>query len=153
LQPETDGVLIDNFENILANDQQLILDHFSKYSGLRNGFVALNTAFTRDGVVIAVPEGLSIENPVHILNINGEGSDNIISQPRNLVILGRNSNAKLIESYHSISSSSNFSNVVTEIVMEENSYLEHYKIQDENTNSFHINWTQVEQKGGSNFTT
>jgi len=153
LQPEAEGVLIDSFENALISKQQLITDHFSKYAELRNGFIALNTAFARDGVVIVVPEEMNIENPVHILNISGEGSNNVIAQPRNLVLLGKNSHAKFIESYHSISGSPNFSNVVTEIVIGENSYLEHYKIQEENTASFHINWTQVEQKNGSNFTT
>lgn len=147
-----EGVIIDSLANIIKTRPELVLKHFSKYAAIENGFVALSTAFAADGVMINVPDNKAIEDPVHILNLIGHERDHILSQPRNLIVMGKNSHLKIIESYHSISESVNFTNVVTEIVSGENSYVELYKIQSENNESFHINRTQVEQQKNSNFT-
>lgn len=150
------GVRIESFQNILKNEPDFILQHFSKYAMLENGFVALNTAFASDGVVIHVPDNTAVENYIHILNLTGTNDENdnehILSQPRNLVIAGKNSRVKIIESYHSISGGVNLANVVNEIVCGENSHIELTRLQDENLNSFHINKTQTLQQKGSTFT-
>ncbi len=153
LLPQAEGIIIDSFANAAKNSPELISKHFSKYAKLENGFVALNTAFAEDGIVINVPDNKIVADPVHIINLTGNGSENVLSQPRNLIMMGKNAHIKLVESYHSISESINFTNVVTEIVSGENSYIELYKIQDENISSFHVNSTQVEQVKHSNFTT
>jgi Fe-S cluster assembly protein SufD len=152
LLPQAKGVTVDSFSNVLKNNPDFISEYFSRYAKIENGFVALNTAFAQDGIVINVPDNKIIEDPIHILNFTGNDGENALAQPRNLIVLGKGSQVKLVESYHSIGESANLTNVVTEIISGENSYLELYKIQDENTASFHINMTQVEQKKNSNFT-
>src|SRR5438552_6663948 len=144
-------ITIDSLSNVIKSHPEILSEHFAKYTKTDNGFIALNTAFAQDGFVIIITDNVNIKEPIHILNIAGDSDKHILSQPRNLVITGKNSSVKIIETYHSISDNANFSNVVTEVVTGENSHAELFKIQDENMNSFHINRTQVEQKKNSTF--
>lgn len=152
IQNHAEGITIESLADIIKSQPEILSEHFAKYTKTDNGFIALNTAFAQDGFVIIIPDNVNIEEPVHILNIAGDSDKHVLSQPRNLVITGKNSSIKIIETYHSISDNANFSNVVTEVVTGENSHAELFKIQDENMNSFHINRTQVEQKKNSTFT-
>lgn len=147
------GVIIASLAEMLKSNPGMVLKYLGKYVQLENGFTALNTAFTIDGVFIYVPDNTVIDKQVHIMNVTGSGTDNVLSQPRNLVITGKNSVLRLIESYNSISGSANFTNVISEVVLAENSNVEIYRIQDENISNFHINRTQVEQQRNSVFST
>ncbi|MCI0449856.1 MAG: Fe-S cluster assembly protein SufD [Chlorobi bacterium] len=149
---ESNGVRIESFRNLLRIEPDFILEHFAKYAQLENGFVAFNTAFADDGAVIYVPDNTIIDNCIHILNVITAEAENILSQPRNLIVAGRNSKIKIIEGYHSISENVSLTNVVNEIIIGESAEVELYRIQNENLNSFHINRTQAEQKKGSVFT-
>jgi Fe-S cluster assembly protein SufD len=146
------GVKIGSLAEWIKKEPELVLKHFSKYARIQSGFALLNTAFTVDGAFIYVPDNVIINEPIHILNLHGQNGSKVLSQPRNLVITGKNVQAKFIETYNSISSETNFSNIVTEIVAGENSNIEWYKIQDENLDSYHVTLTQTEQKRGSVFT-
>jgi len=146
------GVRIESFYNLLKNEPDFILEHFAKYAPLENGFVALNTAFANDGVVIYIPDNAIVKDYIHILNLIGADSENVLSQPRNLIVAGKNSQVKIIESYHSISESVNLTNAVNEVIVGEGANVVLYRLQNENLNSFHINRTQIEQKKNSTFT-
>jgi Fe-S cluster assembly protein SufD len=149
-QPE--GVKIESFRNMVLNDPELLMKYFGKYAALDNGFVALNTAFAFDGTVIYVPDGAIIEDYIHILNLSGAEGENVLSQPRNLVITGSNSKVRIIESYHSMADNENLTNVVNEVIVGENADVEIYKLQNESMKSFHVNRTQAYQNRGSVFT-
>ena len=146
------GIKIGSLADWIKRDPELVLQHFSKYAKMPSGFASLNTAFTVDGTFVYIPDNVVVKEPIHILNLHGEENSKILSQPRNLVVTGKHVQAKFIETYNSISSEPNFSNIVTEIVAGENSNIEWYKIQDENLSSYQVTLTQTEQKRGSVFT-
>jgi Fe-S cluster assembly protein SufD len=146
------GVKIAGLESMLKNSPELINKYFANYAKLNNGFTALNTAFAKDGAFIYIPDNVTVIDPIHIISINGNTDENILSQPRNLIIAGKNSKVTIIETYNSITDKVHFTNVVTEVIAGENSNIEMYKIQDENLSSFHVSLTQVEQKKNSVFT-
>ena len=147
-----EGVIIESFSNVLKNDPGIILEHFGKYAKLDNGFIALNTAFAGDGVVIKIPDNTVIKDYIHIINLTGSKNENVLSQPRNLIVTGKNSQVKIIESYHSLPGNENLTNVVNEVIAGENSDVEIYRLQHENTGSFHVNHTQAYQQKNSVFT-
>ncbi len=147
-----EGVKVTSLANAIRNNSGLVQKHFGKYVKLENGFLALNSAFTLDGLFVYVPDNTVLDKQVHILNLVTGSSENILSQPRNLIITGKNSNLRLIETYNSVIETTSLTNVITEIVINENSHVELYKIQSESTGSFHINRTQAEQKSGSELT-
>jgi Fe-S cluster assembly protein SufD len=99
-------------------------------------FAALNTAFLLDGVYIELADNAVLETPIHIVHIaEGEGTP-VMLHPRLLLNVGRNAQGQVIESY--IGHGQYFTNVVTEVVCEENSSLKHLKIQKESPQAFHI---------------
>jgi Fe-S cluster assembly protein SufD len=146
------GVKIGSLAYWIKHEPELILRHFSKCTKIPNGFAALNTAFTVDGIFIYIPDNVVIKEPIHIMNLNGSNGAKILSQPRNLIVAGKNTQAKIVETYNSISNETNFSNIVTEVSVGERSNIEMYRIQDENLNSYLITLTQAVQKRGSVFT-
>jgi Fe-S cluster assembly protein SufD len=116
------------------------------------GFAALNSAFSFDGVIIKIPDNSIIEDPVHLLFLSGDDESNLLIQPRNNIILGKNCQLKIIESYNGLFDNTYLFNGVTNIVLGENSNLDYYKIQNEAGASFHINKTQVLEQRSATFT-
>src|SRR5690606_32969750 len=67
-------------------------------------------------------------------------------QTRNLYILEQNAEAEIIESFITLDGAAfNLNNKVTEIVLEENSKLQHYYLQLASNHSHYINHTEVYQ--------
>jgi Fe-S cluster assembly protein SufD len=146
------GVKIGGLDNKIKNSSGLINKYFSKYAKLNNGFAALNTAFANDGAFIFIPDDVTLNDPIHILNLAGNSQEHVLAQPRNLIVAGKNSKIKIIESYNSLDDKAHFTNVVTEVSAGENSNIDLYRIQDENMSSFQVSLTQVEQQRHSIFT-
>jgi Fe-S cluster assembly protein SufD len=68
-----------------------------------------------------------------------------------LIIAGSDSQVSIIEDYLALGIASYFTNAVTEIVAGDNSVIEHYKLQAENEEAFHIATIQVRQARSSSF--
>jgi len=128
--------------------------HYAKTADINSdAFIALNTAMASDGVFIHIQKNTIIQKPIHIIHISG-AQENLIINPRNLIVVEQNAQAKIIESYETTDSTAKiFSNALTEIVVDENSIVDHYKIQDENQFGYLLNTTQVIQKKQSVFST
>ncbi len=67
------------------------------------------------------------------------------------MVADENSQAHVIESYVSLGGGSYFSNAVTEVVLGQNASIEHYKLQEESTNAFHVATLQTHQGRDSRF--
>lgn len=152
LLPQAEKIVVSSLKDMLKNDPGFAEKYIARYAGIENGFASLNTAFAADGAVITIPDGFVLEDPVHILYLNGSESEEILSQPRNFILMGKNSQAKIIESYHSVSDKAYLVNSVTEILLEEYAVLHYYKLQNESNKAFNITKTQVQQRRSSTFT-
>jgi Fe-S cluster assembly protein SufD len=123
-----------------------INDHFSTYARIeKDAFIALNTAFSKHGAFIKVEDNHTIEKPVLIYNIS-EGTDNSVSYPRNLILVGRNSKATVVDFFISSKNQKTLTNAVTEAHVQKNSGLEYYKIQTDIENNYHVGTTQISQE-------
>jgi Fe-S cluster assembly protein SufD len=163
LHPPAKGVQIESLATAIEKDPVALVRYLSvgvgfPYSYEDNGFTALNTAFIRDGAFVYIPDGVIVEVPIHLIFVgigNSEAASGDktapLSQPRNLIITGKNSQVALIESYVSPTSGSYFTNTITEVVMGENSVVDYYKLQYESLEAFHIGTVQVRQGRSSNF--
>jgi Fe-S cluster assembly protein SufD len=133
-------------------DPDFIGSHFARYADYQdNAFTALNTAMASDGVVIRVPANTTVEQPIILRFITDARERNIASQPRNLVIVGKNAEVTMAESYRTLGSRTSFVNVVTEISLDRDARMQYYKVQDETDNAYHIGTTQVNQSDNSHF--
>ncbi len=147
-----DGTIIGSFEKALEEYPEIVEKHFNQYTKTdKNGFVALNTAFAQDGIFIYVPKNVVVDQAVQIINIINSNED-LFVQPRNLIVLEKNSNITLVTCDHSLTRNLSFSNAVTEILLEENANLNHIRVQNKGDNSTLINTTFVHQKNNSTLT-
>jgi Fe-S cluster assembly protein SufD len=107
-----------------------------------NGLIALNTAFISRGAFIHIPKGVAVSSPISLLFIS-DGSEMAIF-PRVLVVAEENSSATLLENYVSTRDTQYFTNAVVELVLESGARVEHYKVQRESTDAFHIATTMAD---------
>jgi Fe-S cluster assembly protein SufD len=114
----------------------------------RNAMVALNTANMQDGARIEIPAGQIVEGFIHLLFI-GKG-DGIWSHPRNVIHVGANAQVSIVETY--VGSGSYFTNAVTEIVASEGAVVDHYRIQCESAEAFHVGNVFIRQERGASVT-
>jgi Fe-S cluster assembly protein SufD len=100
-------------------------------------FVSLNTAFLQDGAFIAIPDDVILDASIQLLFI-ASGETPILVSPRNLIMAGKRSRLSIVESYVAVTSQSYLTNAVTEIVVGDESIVEHDKLQSENLNAYHV---------------
>ncbi len=141
-----EGVLITDLATALIEHKELVSQHINQSDDERTtAFTALNTSFLQQGCLIVIPDNTIIKKPINLLYLSGlnEGMPN--SQPRNIIVLGKNSEATIIESFVGLDETVYFTNSVTEISLAENSHCNHYKLQQESRKAFHIGSLKITQ--------
>jgi Fe-S cluster assembly protein SufD len=121
-------------------------------------FTALNTSFLHDGAYIVVAEGKAVEEPVEVIYLSAPAGKTIVSHPRTVVVVGKGSRVTVVERYigeagTGAEAGTYFTNAVTEIALGADAAVDHYKVQNENRDAYHVASTQVAQASGSQFTT
>ena len=114
-------------------------------------FTALNTAFMHDGAVLHVERDVEVEMPIHLLFVTDAVAAKSMMHPRNLIVVGRNAKAKIIESYVSLSDAVYFTNAVTEVSVGDGATLHHYKMQREGMRAFHVGTIATRQARDSHY--
>ncbi len=134
--PSVAGLRVTTFRNASVD---VLEEHFARYADYeRHALVALNTANAQDGAVIEADA--AIEGFVHVLFV---GSDGFQSFPRNLIVAGRGSQLAVVESY--AGTGAYFTNSVTEIVAEDGAVVDHYRLECESLEAFHVGTVQIHQ--------
>ncbi len=154
-------VVIGSLADALKNTPELIENKFNQFAKKNQTkesqtkeshiFAALNTALFNDGAFIYVPDNIVIATPIVIYFISSPSGneERLATTPRNLIIIGKNSQANVIESFHGLEGVVSFTNTITEIDTAEGAVLEHYKIQQENSDNFHIGGAHFKQHRNS----
>jgi Fe-S cluster assembly protein SufD len=145
------GVEVSSLGQVLASSPERARPWVSS-TPIRSGFDALNQAFLDDGLWLEVQAGVALERPVHLiaLSVGGEGA--VLANLRNLIVLGVNAQAKVIESYGAVGSAAGLTNAVTTVGLAEGASLEHYKLQEESEKAYHVARLDVRQARDSRFT-
>jgi Fe-S cluster assembly protein SufD len=133
------GVRVQSLWEILGQNGDLISPWLGRYAAYQDqSFVALNTAFMEDGAVILIPEGCHLEDPIQVIFAATGGKRPLALHPRNLIVCGQQSEAKIVETYVGLDSNVYFNNPVSEISAAPGSILEHYRVQREGAGAFHV---------------
>jgi Fe-S cluster assembly protein SufD len=136
-----------SLRDALEQHPAAIEEHLGRYaSSLSNPFVALNTAHFEDGAFLHIPKNTVVEEP---LWVDFTAASERTTHPRNLIVVGENSQVRIVERYRG--EGRYFTNAVTEIVVGENSIVEHVKLEEESPEAFHVATIQVRQARNSNF--
>jgi Fe-S cluster assembly protein SufD len=149
-----DGVIVTSLATALHAHAELVEPHLARYAAYQDqAFTALNTAFIRDGAFVYIPRGRIVQTPIHLLFVTTAAGGGTVSHPRNLIVAGRQSQVTLVESYAALRDEVYFTNAVTEIFAGDGAVIDHYKLQRESCEAFHVATLQVRQHQGSNFST
>lgn len=128
-------VLNEKFGSIARDEQEI--------------FTAINTAFHQDGAFLHVSKNVKVEESFYVINVIDEA--NVLSQPRNFFHLETGSEANVVLKTVSMSEGTSLTNMVSEVFVDANAFLEINKIQDDNAGDYQIANEQVVQGADSRF--
>lgn len=152
------GAVVCNLEDGFETYPEIVRGNLTKLAGKKEGklgdfldapFVALNSAFLAEGAFVYVPDGVVIEEPIHIQFVS-KAEAPFAAHPRTLIVIGDRAQARVIESYVGLGGTY-FNNAVTEVVVGKEAIFEHVKAQFETPEAFHIATTQTLQHGSSTY--
>ncbi|HSR69099.1 MAG TPA: Fe-S cluster assembly protein SufD [Acidobacteriota bacterium] len=146
------GVTVKTLSRALEEDADWLEEHLGRHAQYQDKpFTALNLAFLRQGAFIKVAPNTVVEKPVQVLYVTTGKAQDGACHPHNLVLVGENSQFKLVENYSALGQVRYFNNVVSEVVVGDNSVVDHFKIDLESLQAFHVNRTAVYQGRSSNY--
>jgi Fe-S cluster assembly protein SufD len=145
------GTKVGSVAEQLKSHPEIILPYINTM-GEENAFTLLNTAFLWDGAFLSVPKRVLLEYPIQILFLATDRAHLFAAQPRNIVVAGKDSQFKIIETYAGLTENTYLSNSVTEVVLGDHAIVEHDKLQRESLNAFHIGTTHVQLSAASQYT-
>jgi Fe-S cluster assembly protein SufD len=114
-----------------------------------HGFIAYNTAWFGDGVVIHIPSKQVLAKPIQILHMTSQAD--VSAATRNVIVADCSAEATIIETFAATTSEAYVSNTVTEVFAGENAQLTCYKLQCESNKAYHFGGTYVKQADSARF--
>ena len=138
-----EGLTLGTMSSLMSEPQ--VAEHLFRHAETANeAFVALNTMMTADPIVLLIAPNTKIETPVQLAFVAVPGATPRMVSPRVLVVAGEHSECTIMESYHTHGNGvPTFTNMVSEIVIEEGARVHYTKIQNENREALHINYHKV----------
>lgn len=112
----------------------------------KNGFTALNTAFIGEGAFLFLPANAKIETPIQLLFLTEAGK---AAFPRVLLVAENFSEAIVIETYVRRGETKYLTDAVIEISLSDEAKLNHYRVQRESHEAFHVGTSGAEIRRGS----
>lgn len=136
------GATLASLADVLDTSPETLEPYFAN-DDRQTVFGALNTAFMADGAYLHLSRGTVVEQPVHLLFIATQTGAAIT--PRNLIVAEDGAQATVIEHYAGTDGAVYFTNAVTQIFAAANAGVEHYKLQQESVQSFHVAGIHAQQ--------
>ena len=145
-------IQISSLAEAFESGDEEVLKHFNKnLSNPNDTFTALNTAFSQDGAYVNIADGAVLETPIHFMYLNDTKSASILTMPRNLIIAGENSQAKIVQTVQTIGEHASFTNLYTEIVGKNACNIDFSKVQLNKNKTYYIGTTQANLYKDSTF--
>lgn len=115
-------------------------------------FTALNTALFEAGAFVRVSAGTVVDDPIHLVFFASPEERPVMAHPRTLVVLEPRSRVRIVESYIGLADGTYFCNAVSEFVVAAGAVLDHYRVQQESGQAFHVGNLVIRQADQSRVT-
>ncbi len=135
------GVVVMSLAEAFDKHPDVVSRHLARHADLDgNPFVALSTGHLRDGALIHLPRGATVEGFIHVLCIGsgGAATSPTKNHPRMLLVADDGAIATVVESYVGDDAATYFTNPVTEFAVADNAVIDHYRLNQESTRAFHV---------------
>ena len=149
-----EGIRVMSLAAAFREEPSLLERHLTRqadYVDPAQVFTAINTALMHDGAVIRVQKGATAQTPLHLLFLSDAGAAGGSSHPRVLIVAEPQSQATIVEQYATAGGERYFTNAVTEAWVGDGATLNHFRLQQEARNAFHVGTTAVRQERNSHF--
>jgi Fe-S cluster assembly protein SufD len=138
LGPIPSGAVVMSLKDALASQPDFLRAHLARYAPVEaSPFTALGTAFLADGVVIRIPARSIVADPIRV-TCRVPAGVRPMTHPRLLVVVEREAQAKIVETYEGQAEGVSLTNSVTEVVLEDGAQLDLCREQRESERSYHV---------------
>lgn len=154
-QPDSypEGVIIKSFRKAVTENRELVEQYYGKLANPEaDPLTALNTAFAQDGVFIYIPDNTHISKPFQLINILRSEDDLYVTQ-RNMIIAGKNSQAKLMFCDHTLLPQNFIINNLSEIEIGQDAVIDIYSIQNQHNKTANLSGIYIRQQHNSQLVT
>ncbi|HID46079.1 MAG TPA: Fe-S cluster assembly protein SufD [Chromatiaceae bacterium] len=139
LEQLPDGITLKSLAQTLNDEDEQLRQHLGSIADKdENLFTALNTALINDGLFLHIATGIHLDEPIEVFYLNTASEEALLVQPRNLLVLEEQAEATLVEHFLGGKGNDYFHNNITEILLLGKAKLNHYRIQDESSNAWHL---------------
>ncbi len=140
------GLSIRTLADVLVDQPELAITRTERADGdITDAFMALNLAHGVDGVVLRVDAGVTLDAPIHLIDIAAPGDEANMSCTGVVIEVGDASNATVVESRIGTGDRFGGSNVRTTITVGDDATLDHLIIQDLPAGQVHLSAVEVLQ--------
>jgi Fe-S cluster assembly protein SufD len=140
------GASLQPLAGLLASGDDAARAAFADDAEAADGFVALGRASARDGAVLELGPGVTVDEPIHVLYYS-TGVGRVVSC-LNLIRAAARSRATVIE-HVAGAPGVRLTTSVTRIDLGEGADIQHHKVQDEAREAFHVACIVARQAGSS----
>ena len=139
-----DGLTVRSLNDALAEEGGVAETHLARHADAESHPVlALNTAFTTQGVVIEVGSGAAPEQPVELVHVMTSGTAGVAAWPRVLIHGATSSEFTVVQRYMGEDGAAYLVSPVTEVVGEANSNINLYHYVEEGDQGVHLGVVHV----------
>lgn len=132
------GVIFYSLLEAVEKAENLIKPYLLKeFEAKKFPFATLNSAGLTDGIFLQIPKNIVVPSPIHLIFINTQ-QQQVVTQPRNIIVMEEFSQATLIEEYLAIDAQEYVTNHVTDVQLAAHAQLNYYKIQAEDVTATHL---------------
>jgi Fe-S cluster assembly protein SufD len=150
--PADGSLTVSSLRQALAERGEALERHLARQADWEDhAFTAWNTAFFTDGAFLEIPRGAVLPAPIELLFLARAGAEPIAAHPRNLIVVGPQSQAVIVERYAG-RGDPYLTNAVTEISVGEGAVLDHTKLQRESPAGYHVHTIQARLESRASFT-
>ena len=147
-----DGLRVSTLAEVLAERPEQVAAHFERTDeDIADAFVALNIAYGADGAVVQVADGVALEVPIHIVDVELPDATHNASCTGVVIDLGVGSSATVVETRIGAGTEFGGSNIRTTITLSDDATLEHVLLQDVPSTQVHLSRVDVTQHARSTF--
>jgi Fe-S cluster assembly protein SufD len=145
------GVVVTDLDRASSDYPELLARFMDQHEALETDpFAALNTAVTRSGLFVWIPDGVHLTEPIHLASlVVGNGT---LIQSRLVIGVGRDASAMLVATGTSVEGARTFTNSLTEVYADAGAAVDVYRLQAEGAETSQVSSTYVRQRESSRCT-
>ena len=143
------GVIVESLARAAADHPDLVGKYYGSAADLSNPLVALDTMLVQDGLFVYIPQGVTLEKPLQLVNILQNGMP-LMAVRRLLIVVDDDAEAQLLCCDHTQNGDTDFLALQTvEIILGRNARFSYYDMEESSERTIRLSALYTVQGEGS----